>query len=47
MCNSRRNFFYVYQENIMGWRGNLEHWLGYVISLKLFLEVVMKRKSKS
>ena len=37
-------FLYIYIKRILWSRErNLEHWLGYVISLKLFLEVVIKR----
>ena len=37
-------FVFIYIKRILWSRErNLEHWLGYVISLKLFLEVVIKR----
>ena len=43
MFNSRRIFLIYIKRILWSREGNLEHWLGYVISLKLFLEVVVKR----
>ena len=41
MFSPRRIFFIYFKRILWNREGILEHWLGYVISLKLFLEVVI------
>ena len=43
MFSPRRIFFIYFKRILWNREGILEHWLEYVISLKLFLEVVIKR----